>query len=255
MNSPIKQVFLIALLCLVSIKALAEQCGQHLVFGTPKADQVLCRDGYATGYSYQYKIPLWTAYYITSESVHGVNVKRQDKFKEDTEIPAQYRSTAKDYSRSGYDRGHQAGSATIDYSEEANAETFLYSNMTPQIAGFNRNMMGHKGAWGKAEGLVRKWVKSRGELYVISGAIVTPESDTIGNGVAVPSYFYKIIIDPQAAETIAFLFPHIADARDEIPNYIVSIDRLEEITGLDFLDRIDDHQEAYMERPYAPKVW
>jgi len=107
------------------------RCNGHVAFGIPGPDdQLLCREGYAVGYDYDKKIPAWVAYRLTPDSVNK-KFKRSNKFKEDTEIPTQYRSTLSDYKGSGYDRGHMAASATVDSSYNAMMESFLLSNMTP----------------------------------------------------------------------------------------------------------------------------
>lgn len=231
-------------------------CGKHLVFGAPNgADQILCRNGYAVGYNYTHKIPIWASYHITNESAHGANVPRKKGFNIDKEIPHQHRSRQKDYSHSGHDRGHLAPSATIDYSRSANDETFLYSNMVPQLPGFNRDMHGHTGAWGKSESLVRKWVRARGELYVISGAVLSANDGGIGSGVTVPAAFYKIVLDPNKAEAIALLMPHRENAKNELPSYITSIDQIEAFTGIDFFSLIDDKQEGVIEARVQESLW
>jgi len=76
------------------------------------------------------------AYRFTPEGVNK-KFKLLNKFREYTEIPVQYRSTLSDYKGSGYDRGHMAASATLDNSYDAMVESFLLSNMTPQLPGLN----------------------------------------------------------------------------------------------------------------------
>ena len=86
-------------------------------YGIPgPEDQLLCREGYAVGYDYDRKVPSWVAYRLTPESVNK-RFERSNKFKEDPEIPNQYRSTLSDYKGSGYDRGHMAASATVDFGD------------------------------------------------------------------------------------------------------------------------------------------
>lgn len=56
----------------------------------------------------------WVAYRLTPDSVNK-KFERSNKFKEDNEIPVQYRSTLSDYKGSGYDRSHMAASAIVIY--------------------------------------------------------------------------------------------------------------------------------------------
>ena len=232
-----------------------EECSKHLPIGPlPGADQIFCYDGYAVGYSYRHKIPVWAAYRITDGSANGLNVDRQDDFRVNPEIPAQYQSRKSDYRGSGYDRGHMAPSGSIDYSPEANSETFYLSNMVPQRPGFNRDGFGHEGIWGYLENEVRDWVNERGEVYVVSGAIATG-GVTIGEGVSVPEAFYKIVIDLKKGDSIAFLMPHKDDLRDRAAHFIVSIDQIEEKSQLDLFQRIVDEQEEALEGHIAKRMW
>ena len=85
---------------------------------------------YAVGYDYDRKVPSWIAYRLTPDSVNK-RFERSNKFKEDPEIPVQYRSILSDYKGSGYDRGHMAASATVDFTFEAMMGSFLLTNIAP----------------------------------------------------------------------------------------------------------------------------
>lgn len=226
-----------------------KHCHGHLKFGIPaESDQLLCREGYAVGYSYTHKIPLWVTYHITRESVHGNNFPRLDDFQEDSDIPSAHQSTRHDYRRSGYDRGHMAPSAAIDFSRQANDETFLYSNMAPQIAAFNRNMLGYRGAWGAIEDRVRAWVRSRPELYVTAGAIVDTPVTAIGPGnISVPNQFFKVVFDPRTMESIAFLMPQDENTANALGSYIRSIDEIETVSGVDLFSTFPAPHQALLE--------
>lgn len=227
-------------------------CGVHLKYGIPhKSDQILCRIGYAEGYNYRYKIPDWVSYDMTNQSANGINVSRSGTFRVDQDIPPEYRSGNSDYTGSGYDRGHMAPSASIDFSRKANDETFFYSNMTPQLPGFNRNMMGHSGVWGAIEDHERDWVRKRKELYIIAGTYVAASHKSIGHGVAVPTYFFKILYDPVTQESIAFWMPQDEDTAQRIGQYVTSIDYIEEQTGDDFFSTFDDDFQSLMESKTA----
>jgi len=217
------------------------RCNGHVAYGIPgPEDQLLCRESYTVGYDYDKKSPTWVAYRLTPDSVNQ-RYKRSNKFKTDTEIPVQYRSKLSDYKGSGYDRGHMAASATVDSSYNAMMESFLLSNMTPQLPGLNRQ------GWRYLEQYIREWTNERGELYIVTGAIFIGEHSVIGNGVHVPTHFYKIVFDPAGLDAIAFLVPHRAISKGELPGFIVSVDEVEQLTGLDFNSLLDDTVEDYIE--------
>ena len=210
------------------------ECNGHVAFGIPaNTDQLLCRNGYAVGYDYDTKDPIWVAYHLTPGSVNK-KFKRSNKFREDTEIPEQYRSTLSDYKASGYDRGHMAASATVDSSYASMTQSFLMSNMTPQLPGLNRQ------GWRYLESDIRDWVNERGELYVVTGALFEGKPTVIGNGVHVPSHFFKVVYDPVEQDCIAFIVPHTRISKADLPDFIVSVDEVEARTGFDFNSLLDD---------------
>ena len=246
---------LVILITTSQASADSSLCPSHLELGNPGgADITLCHDGYALGYSYEHKIPIWCAYWIERETL-DINVDRQDDFRGHPDVNAQYGAGDSDYRGSGFDRGHCAPSGSIDYNVDANSETFFYSNMFPQLPGFNRNMFGHKGVWGFLEGEVRSWTRKHGRMYVISGSYVPTEHQSIGEGVAVPTHFYKIVVNPSGPEVIAFWMPHRENTRYDAASYLSSVDEIEEITGLDFMSLLIDDQENDLERRIESSLW
>ncbi len=222
-----------------------ETCGQHLEKGLPSGavDQVLCRTGYAVGYNYQTKNADWVAYHITKESVNA-QFKRSNRFKADAELPQYAQSTLADYSKSGYDRGHLAPSATMDFTQNSMLESFLMSNMSPQLPGFNRN------GWRILEEHVRDLANEYNELYVVTGPIYNGNESSIGDGVVIPSAFYKVVLDPYYNDAIAFIVPHRAVSSSEIPSFVTTVDEVERQTNLDFFSLTPDSAEEGMESTF-----
>jgi len=137
-------------------------------------------------------------------------------------------------------------------SERAISESFLLSNMAPQVgAGFN------SGIWKSLEGKVQKWALARGELYVVAGPVYGSDSlGTIGvNKVTVPSHFYMVIFDPVRVEAIAFILPNEKNPSSKLPTFIVSVDAVETKTGLDFLAELEDSVEQLIEARVQPGLW
>ena len=241
-----KKILLISLTTLLlhvaSFSSASETCGEHLVKGMPSnnSDQVLCRTGYAVGYNYQTKNADWVAYHVTKESVNA-QFKRSNKFKADAELPEYAQSTLSDYSKSGYDRGHLAPSAAMDFSQESMQESFLLSNMSPQLPGFNRV------GWRLLEEHVRDLANEYQELYVVTGPIYEGNEASIGDGVVIPSAFYKVILDPYYNDAIAFIVPHRNVSGSELVNFVTTIDDVEQRTNLDFFANTSDDIENSME--------
>ena len=69
----------------------------------------------------------------------------------------------------------------------------------------------------------------------------------IGNGIIVPTHFYKVIYDPISQDAIAFIVPHRKISKSDLPGFIVSVDEVERRTGLDFNSLLDDKIEDDIE--------
>ena len=128
---------------------------EHLPYGLPSDGELLFRRGYVAGHNNWLKIPNWVAYHLPREKVKG-NTERTKAFTADPELKAFQRSEPEDYKGSGFDRGHMAPAADMKTDQEEMEESFLLSNITPQVGkGFNR-------ASEEAEDWVRRGLK-RGE--------------------------------------------------------------------------------------------
>lgn len=115
-----------------TMPAVSKYCHDFLAYGNPSFDVTsglgqtnlyLCRDGYVVGYNYQTKQASWVAFKLTKSKVAN-KLKRKDRFKEDSDVPFVYRATLSDYSKSGYDRGHLASYASMDFSQKSADESF-----------------------------------------------------------------------------------------------------------------------------------
>jgi endonuclease G, mitochondrial len=232
-------------------------CEKHLVYGMPQpADQVLCREGYAAGYSYTYKIPLWVTYRITREQILTTGSDRKGiSFRQDKTIPTDFRSKNSDYLNSGYDRGHMAPNASMDFSVNAQRESFLFSNIAPQLPDFNRDSHGSTGVWGRLEKYERRWIEQRGDLVIIMGAYPGEEALTIGQGVVVPSHFYRVIVDPATLESIAFWMPQEKNTAHQITRYLASIDEIEQQAKIDLLSNITPAIQDIIEAEKQTALW
>jgi len=205
----------------------------HRELGEPcKTDLVLDRIGYSLGYSFKRKSALWVTYIVTEDSV-GVDVERGDRFYADTDIPEKYRVEPNVYKNTGYDKGHLAPSAAIDFSRESNDETFAMSNISFQHPKLNRQ------AWGSLEDKVRDWTETKGKLIVATGPIFGARNKRI-EGLPVPRRFYKVIYSYDHQKFIGFIFPNEAIRASELWNYAMPVEDVENETGYDFFDNLSE---------------
>ena len=101
-------------------------------------DKILHKIAFDICYSCKKKEPNFVTYALYSNLVNKNNYSRKHiSFKPDYELPKQCRSYSKDYTHSGYDRGHKAPNAAFDYLKKIQKETFLMSNIAPQAKWLN----------------------------------------------------------------------------------------------------------------------
>ncbi|AKP74860.1 Nuclease precursor (plasmid) [Piscirickettsia salmonis] len=228
--------FIVSINAVVPAKPISKafHCNGFMKYGVPgKTDQYLCREGYSVGYDYKTKQPKWVAYHLTSQSV-SKRIKRHDEFRPDSEIPYKYQAQLSDYKQSGYDRGHLAPYAAMDFDKKSASQSFLLSNMSPQKAGLNRQ------GWAKLESNVRFWAKYKKEVYVYTGPIFEGKNiKTIGKGkVAVPTAFFKVIFAPEKKQVLAFVMPNKRVAKNKVAEYRTNMNHIEKLTGLNFLNQL-----------------
>lgn len=231
---------------------------RHLAIGKPQAIYERIYEGYVTGEDARLKIPVWVQYELTRAELDGAS-QRKENFQPDYSIPFGFRSELSDYSGSNYDRGHMAPAADMKRSDKVMDECFYLSNMCPQVGkGFNRDI------WGKLEDAIRGWVKQRGTLFIITGPVFMPENKNVSypiigeNNVAVPTYFYKIVVDMNDRNNItslAFLLPNQELKDKKIEDFLTSISEIEKLTGLNFLSELPYDVQSKVENTKNEKIW
>ncbi len=219
---------------------------------TSTTGEIIQRDFFTLSYSEEHEQAEWIAYELTKESLKMPNVERTGDFRPDPKV-RKASASPRDYKGTGYDRGHMAPAGDMAYSTDAMSESFYMSNISPQIKNFNG------GVWRELEENVRVWAIRFDKIYVVTGPVLTRGiRETIGdNKVAVPDEFYKVILDFTEPEikSIAFIMPNEI-SNNAIEYYAVSIDQVEEVTGIDFFPELyDEEMEAELESTFDVSLW
>lgn len=217
---------------------------------------------YSLEYSYKYKHSYWIAYRF--DNTTGGNVGRNEAYKPDPELPSQYAAKHNDYTNSGYTRGHLCASSDRQYSKEANQQTFYMSNISPQSGnGFNQS----GSAWNTGEDKVQAWgyniSRSTDTLYVVKGGTIGEGmiKGYIKNEIAIPKYFFMAVLfrSGDNYKAIGFYMPHenLKDDPDkkDPKKYLMSIDALEQETGINFFHNLPDNIENTVEATYNVNDW
>ena len=214
------------------------------------AGELIRHEGYTLSYREQYKDAEWVAYPLLDYETTGDADRKNEQFRPD---PLVENGTAlpSDYTRSGYDRGHLAPAADFKFSQRMMRETFFMSNITPQAPQFNR------GIWSDLENQVRVWARRDKGLYVVTGPVLKPGLPTIGksNEVSVPAKFYKVILycNRPNIRMIGFLLDN-EQASGSLEQFVVPVDLIEQLTGLDFFPKIPDDLERKLESKSREEV-
>ena len=237
---------------------------------TDASDLVNYKNGisYCIGYDLKYKLPRYVCYKMYNSN-SSENVGRwyasegEYQYPEDTEITSTYRlqNSADPYWNTGYDHGHMIPSAHRLSSSAANKQTFLLSNMMPQVNGFNAKV------WANMENHIRNtWNKARfrDTLYVVTGGSYQKDeyvlgyigSTSKGNRIPVPKYYWKAVLCKNASgyKALGFWIEHKSNDDTVLKNYVVNIDQLEQLTGLDFFCNLPDNIENTIEAVPAATV-
>ncbi|MCO5232514.1 MAG: DNA/RNA non-specific endonuclease [Chitinophagales bacterium] len=212
---------------------------EQLIHYIPKENnnhEIITHSAMMLSYNEDHEQANWVMHIIPKDVITGT-ITRTNDFRIDSMVSTGSADVA-DYWDSGYDRGHLAPSADFRWSKKALSESYYYSNMSPQNPDLNRN------GWNNLEIQVREWVVEHGDLLVITGPILKDNLPKIQQGsfrVSIPEAYYKIIVDinSPSIQAIAFLYPN-APVTGPVAKYMVSIDSIESLSGINFFPNIPD---------------
>lgn len=206
-------------------------------------------EGFTVNFNPKNKTPNYVAWILQGNETEG-KVSRSNKFWTDTELNGC--PDTRDYSRSGYDRGHMCPAGEQKWSEEAMHNSFVMANICPQKHDLNT------GAWKTLEDKERLWAKRDSAIVIVAGPIYeTSDMETIGkNKVRVPSAFFKVLLAPYAKpmRAIGFVYPNMK-CGGNMASYAVNVDNVEAMTGFDFFSALPDSLENDIESTYSFKDW
>ncbi len=168
--------------------------------------------------------------------------ERSNRFTTDTAVEGC--ATSDDYKGSGYDRGHMAPAADMKWSRKAMEESFMMTNICPQLHSLNG------GTWKKLEEKCRLKALADSAIIVIAGPVATDEFDEyLGQtGVAVPKRFFKVIASPWVNPPTGIGFVMVnGKVNGGLQATAMTIDEVESITGHDFFSELPDSIEHLIE--------
>ena len=219
---------------------------------------------YTVCFSANYHCPVWVA--APRHAMYETGSGRSESYGPDPDVPADIQYNSKS-TGGGCNKGHMLGSAERTCSSGTNRQVFYYTNIAPQLSGFNTG----GGGWNLLEDYVDKQVCSD-TLYIVIGCYFDKYTDGYGKtqnpstisfggrtDVSMPTMFYyallrtkkgntgKRVMDCTADELkcVAFVRAHSNDLKGQKPSAkeLMSITDLESITGFTYFPNV----------PNAPK--
>lgn len=227
-------------------------------------DELVKHAALTLAYATKFEQARWVAHIITPDVIKGTVFRTNDfrvdeKVKSGSAVEADYFLTKRkadstiEYDGFGYDRGHLAPSADFRWSRIALSESYYYSNMSPQLADFNR------GAWGDLEDAIRGYLYAHPttELYIVTGPVLQQGLPVITRGVnkvSIPEQYFKVVMDLSNKKGIAFLMPNRA-ITEPLKSFSTSINEIEKLTGLDFFNKLSAPVQETIESQTEATSW
>lgn len=262
-----------ALLLLTIVVVLAMNCSRnqivkpkplpnsaHLSLGNPTAAEIDLTDAdnylivkpqYALSYNEAKGHANWVSWELSTQWLGMTD--RADNFRPDPELPTNWTEvTPRDYTNSGFDRGHLCPSADRTDGEADNSATFLMTNIVPQAPELNRE------SWARLEAYCRTLAGQGYRLYIVAGVYGTGGEGSKGrkkrlaSGVVVPAQCYKVIVAVANNGTVADItaettviaadFPNVSSIVDNKSwsNFITTPAAIEAAAGVTFFGNLPE---------------
>lgn len=202
------------------------------------SEEIIRKKYFTLNYNEEHEVANWISYELDETKLQNC-VKRTDSFRPDPDVTTGS-AVDDDYKGSGFDRGHLVPAGDMKFHKDAMRDTFVFSNMTPQPANFNR------GRWATLENLMRAWGSKYKKIWIVTGPVLRNDLPAIGkkNKVSVPEDYFKVIVRQSGSsyEGMAFIMPTNVPSPD-LKSYVVTIDEVEEATGFNFFTFVNESVE------------
>ena len=218
-----------------------------------RAEILLEQYSYTVSYNPDLCIPNWVAWELNAEKLVE-RESRNSKFVPNPKLPEDKAITTKEYTGSGWDRGHMCPAGDNKYHWRAMNESFYMTNICPQNHNLNR------GDWKELEEACRRWAEVE-PVYIVCGPINyrTPKYGYIGKTfrIRVPDAFFKVVLTGMQSgnpRAIGFIYKNEA-GNNKRDKYVNTVDEVERIASMDFFSALPDDVERYVESEYNLSDW
>ncbi|MCM1300233.1 MAG: DNA/RNA non-specific endonuclease [Alistipes senegalensis] len=178
---------------------------------------------------------------------------RNESWTFDPKIPSEYQADlTHSYTDRNLDRGHQIPNADRSANLTMQAQTYYFSNMTPQNSQLNQK------PWARLEAKARDSWMCSDTLYVVTGACwqtntTNTTTDAAGKACPIPDHYFKVFVRTVAGnvreegdelwrhecKSIGFWVAN-ADGQGEAKDWVKSVAEIEQLTGFEFFPTVSD---------------
>ncbi|CAN5553617.1 DNA/RNA non-specific endonuclease [soil metagenome] len=234
--------------------------------GTDWNNLLLVKPYFVVSYNDSKGEPNWVSWRLTKDDLG--DAPRRKKFSTDQTLPeGMRRISEKDYTDSGFDRGHQCPHGDRTKNQEMSYSTFVMSNIVPQTPALNEK------AWNMLEIYCRDLVKrDKARLYIVDGPAGMGATGSrgyrdrlAGDTVVVPAFCWKVIVvvpedgtedltDVNAnTRVIAVIVPNKNDLGYDWQQFRTSAEEVEELTGYKFFTALPPEVAAALRKKVDTK--
>lgn len=144
------------------------------------------------------------------------------------------------------------------YGEEAQQASFSMRNVSPQSRALNTRV------WQRLEELEMDEVRrsSSFPLYVLTGPVFGSGPLRLSAGVAIPEAFWRVWLRRQESgwRSLAFIVPQAVQGREDLRQFMVSVDEVEARTRLELFPALEPSQQEELEaqldwQSWGPPAW
>lgn len=224
---------------------------RHLLPKTTQNENVIEHFAMTISYNNQKKQARWVAHILPA--CYQGEAKRQGHFTKDTKIDNALQASNKDYAKQEttikYQKGHLAPSGDFKWSQKATRQSNFYSNIAPQVAQLNRR------TWYRMENLLRRHAsQNQSNLLIVTGSVLG-NTPSFLRTLPIPVGFFKVVYDMKAGQGIAFFMSNQVPASKEPFDFATTIDKIEQMTGIDFFPGLSNEIENKIENQVNIKHW
>lgn len=183
-------------------------------------NQIIDNEFIVMCYDYKRKAVKAVSYTLMGDLVNELNIKDRPSFYVEKKLKPKDRVTTRDYTNSGYDKGHMAPDAAFDWSQESLDAVYTLANIIPQAPQVNRR------SWAKLEAYVRDRAEEFGELTVMNVVKYGNYSYRMGDSrMAISKGYYKILSNEAEEYEECFYYSNkrgVSIQNDEVANHKVA---------------------------------